>query len=73
MDLDDKAVICSCAKFVKLKIGTPIPKIKEGELKSGLIYVLQKETCVNKEVYETGKIREDSPNQDYSIDKCVLD
>lgn len=73
MNLDDEAIICSCTEFVKLKIGTQIPKRKKEELKDGRIYILQKETCINKEVYETGRINEKSPNQDYSVDKCILD
>jgi hypothetical protein len=73
MELSDKAIICLCTRFVKLKAGTPIPKTEEGKLKSGPIYFLQRETCINKEVYETGKINESSPNQDYSVDTCPLD
>ena len=70
MELSDKAVICSCANFIRLKIGSPVPKLEEGKLKEGILYLLERETCISKKLYSTGIYEEGSVLDMDSIEDC---
>jgi hypothetical protein len=70
MSLDDKAVICSCEEFVRLKSGTVVPKTKgRVSLEKGYHFI-QKETCVSKRLYSTGVYEADSILDVDSIEGC---
>jgi hypothetical protein len=69
MNLDDKAITCSCSEFVRLKPGTSIPK--KGSIKLGEGYhFVQIETCVSKNLYATGVYEEGSVLDIDSAEDC---